>query len=107
MFFVKLYIWVKNEKIIIIIIMLKLKLKKETLNYKFLIIAKKKTPYTGKVIKNLGNFNSKIIKLDIILLIFWIKNIKFSKKAHHFISRNIMFSNKVQLKYKFQNYEKI
>jgi hypothetical protein len=50
--------------------MLKLKLKKEKLNYKFLIIAKKKTPYTGKVIKNLGNFNSKIIKLDIISLIF-------------------------------------
>jgi hypothetical protein len=89
--------------------MLKVKTNKKELNYKLIIISKKKTTYSKKVFNNLANFNSKVIQLDINLYIYWLnKNIHLTSKTKRFINSNqIISKNYIKFMYKFKKHGKI
>jgi ribosomal protein S16 len=89
--------------------MLKIKTNKKKLNYKLIIIAKKKTTRSGKTFKNLANFDSKIIQLDINLYVFWLnQNVHLTNKTKQLINSNqIPSKNYVKFMYTLKNNEKI
>jgi len=86
--------------------MLKLKAFKNKLNYRLIILAKQKNPWSGKIFKKLGIFNSKLARLNLNLIAYWIKDIHFTNKTKRIIIDNTTSFNNVKVKYKIKN-EKI
>ena len=71
--------------------------------------SQKKTTRSGKTFKNLANFDSKIIQLDINLYVFWLnQNVHLTNKTKQLINSNqIPSKNYVKFMYTLKNNEKI